>query len=108
LHISKEEQLKRFGDRLNDPTKHWKLSAGDYAERELWDNYMAAFEELLEKCSPNHAPWFIIPADNKWYRDYVISEILVKYLEDMKIGLPTLKEDINEIKRLYAEEVGKE
>ena len=107
LHISKEEQLQRFGDRLNDPTKHWKLSAGDYAERALWDDYMGAFEELLEKCSKEHAPWFVIPADNKWYRDYVISEILVKYLEDLKIGLPVLKEDIGEIKRLYEAEVAK-
>jgi len=107
LHISKNEQLRRFGQRLEDPTKHWKLSAGDYAERALWNDYEAAFEDMLNKCSTENAPWFVIPADKKYYRDLVISEIIVALLENMNIGLPRTSENIEEIKRLYEAELEK-
>lgn len=107
LHISKSEQLKRFGERLADETKHWKLSAGDYAERELWNDYETAFEEMLKRCSTQDAPWFIIPANKKYYRDLVISEILVNALEKLEIQLPKTSEDIAQIKRLYEAEVAK-
>lgn len=107
LHITKDEQLRRFGDRLKDETKHWKLSAGDYAERELWAEYETAFEDMLNKCSTQNAPWFIIPANKKYYRDLVISEIMVSALEGLKIGAPKTSEDIAEIKRLYEAEMGK-
>lgn len=107
LNISKTEQLERFKARLDDPSKHWKLSAGDYAERALWDKYMSAFEDMLNKCSKENAPWFIIPSDKKWYRDFVISQILVDAMENMKIELPQTSEDLEEIKKLYEIEAAK-
>ena len=75
LHISKDEQLERFKDRLDDPAKHWKISETDYTEREKWDEYRGAFEDALEKCSADHAPWFIIPSNKKWFRNLAVSEI---------------------------------
>ncbi len=80
LHISKEEQEQRLLAREQDGTKAWKLSAGDWRERERWSDYMAAYEEALTRCSTDHAPWYIIPANRKWYRDLAISEVLVETL----------------------------
>ena len=80
LHISKDEQEKRLLAREQDVTKAWKLSAGDWRERERWDEYMAAYEEALTRCSTEYAPWYIIPANRKWYRDLAISEVLVETL----------------------------
>lgn len=80
LHISKEEQEKRLLAREEDVTKAWKLSAGDWRERAFWDDYMAAYEEALTRCSTDYAPWYIIPANRKWYRDLAISEALVETL----------------------------
>lgn len=80
LHISKEEQEKRLLAREEDVTKAWKLSAGDWRERAFWDDYMAAYEEALTRCSTDYAPWHIIPANRKWYRDLAISEVLVETL----------------------------
>ncbi|MFQ3630152.1 polyphosphate kinase 2 family protein [Roseiflexus sp.] len=80
LHISKEEQEQRLLAREQDVTKAWKLSAGDWRERERWSDYMAAYEEALTRCSTDHAPWYIIPANRKWYRDLAISEALVETL----------------------------
>lgn len=74
LHISKEEQEKRLLEREKDPTKAWKLSAGDWKEREYWDDYTAAYEDALNRCSAKHAPWFIVPADKKWFRNLTIAE----------------------------------
>ncbi len=108
LHISKSEQLERFKGRLDDPSKHWKLAIGDYKERELWDDYQSAFADMVEKTSKDHAPWYVIPSDKKWYRDLVISGILVEALESMNIKLPECKDDINEIRRLYEAEAAKE
>ena len=101
LHISKDEQLRRFKDRLDDPAKHWKISDTDYTEREKWDEYRKAFEGALEKCSTDDAPWFIIPADKKWFRNLAVSEILVKYLEDLKMSYPETKADIKGIRKKY-------
>lgn len=80
LHISKDEQEKRLLAREQGVTKAWKLSAGDWREREHWDEYMAAYEEALTRCSTEYAPWYIIPANRKWYRDLAISELLVETL----------------------------
>lgn len=80
LHISKEEQEQRLLAREKDVTKAWKLSAGDWRERERWSDYMAAYEEALTRCSTDYAPWYIIPANRKWYRDLAISEALVETL----------------------------
>ncbi len=107
LHISKDEQLQRFKDRIDDPSKHWKVAAGDFAERQKWGDYMAAFEDMVNKCSKDNAPWFVIPADKKWFRDLAISQILVDYMEGMNIQLPQTDEDIEAIKKLYEAEVSK-
>ena len=101
LHIDAEEQLERFKQRIDDPARHWKISEGDYAERPFWDAYTEAFEATMGKCSTEHAPWFIIPSNHKWFRNLAISRIISEALEsyDMKFPDPTV--DIKEIKRKY-------
>lgn len=101
LHISKEEQLKRFGERLDDPSKHWKSSENDYKEREYWDDYITAFDDAIGACSTDHAPWFVIPANDKNFRNLAISDILVRTLEAMNPRIPAATVDIEEIRRLY-------
>jgi PPK2 family polyphosphate:nucleotide phosphotransferase len=101
LHISKEEQLARFKRRLEDPTRRWKISDADYQEREHWDEYMAAFEDVLRKTSTRHAPWFVIPANDKPMRDMAISQIIVRTLEDLNMQLPETEIDIARIRRKY-------
>ena len=83
LHISREEQLERIRKRLDDPAKHWKFSEGDLDERTRWDDYQAAFEDALARCSTKYAPWYVIPANRKWYRDAAVSEIVAATLEEM-------------------------
>jgi len=101
LHISSEEQLERFQQRLDDPMRHWKISEGDYSERKLWPDYMEAYEEAMERTSTERAPWYVIPSDHKWFRDLAISEILADTLEDMDLKLPPAEVDIAEIRRKY-------
>jgi PPK2 family polyphosphate:nucleotide phosphotransferase len=101
LYISKEEQLARFKERLDDPTHQWKISATDYTERNLWDDYIEAFEAALSRCSTEHAPWFIIPANHKWFRNLAVSAIVAEALEEMKIEPPKPTVDIEEVRRLY-------
>src|SRR5262249_55887466 len=101
LHISKEEQLKRFKARLEDPTKQWKISAADYKEREFWDDYVAAYEDALSQCSTEQAPWFIIPADHKWFRNLAVARIVVEYLERLNLTYPKPSVDIERIRREY-------
>ena len=105
LHISKEEQLERFKDRLDDPNRHWKISNADYSERERWTDYQEAYEDALANCSTEVAPWFIIPSNHKWFRDLAISEIIVKTMEEMKIQVPAPTVDIEDIRRKYHEAV---
>jgi len=88
LHISKDEQKERFEDRIKDPTKHWKVNPGDLEERKLWDDYMAAYEDALSRCSTAHAPWFVIPANRKWFRNLAVSQILVEALEGLDMQFP--------------------
>ena len=88
LHISKDEQKKRLQDRLDDATKNWKFNIGDLAERKLWDNYQRAYEDALSKCSTDDAPWHIIPANRKWYRNYLIMRAIVETLEKMDPQYP--------------------
>ncbi|MBL8061655.1 MAG: polyphosphate kinase 2 family protein [Anaerolineales bacterium] len=95
LHISKDEQKERLQARLDDPTKHWKFSLGDLEERKLWDDYQAAYEEALKKTSTVHAPWYVVPANRKWYRDLVISRVLVETLEGMKMKYPEPREPLD-------------
>jgi polyphosphate kinase 2 (PPK2 family) len=84
LHISKAEQEKRLLDREKDPTKAWKLAVGDWQERERWDDYVAAYEDALSKCSTDSAPWYITPADHKWYRNLAITERIVHELRPFR------------------------
>lgn len=101
LHISKQEQLERFEQRLDDPAKRWKISEADYEEREYWDDYMRAYEDALARCNTEESPWFVIPADHKWFRDLAISEIIVATMESMNIEVPQPTVDIEEIRRKY-------
>ena len=78
LHISKDEQEKRLLEREQDPTKAWKLSPGDWKERELWDDYQDAYEDALNKCAAPHAPWYVVPANHKWFRNVAIAETIVE------------------------------
>jgi len=103
LHIDPQEQLARFRQRLDDPHRHWKISDGDYAERPFWDAYTEAFEAALGKCSTDHAPWFIIPANHKWFRNLAISRIVVETLQALNMQFPAPTVDIEEIKRKYHE-----
>ncbi len=92
LHISREEQRKRLSERLADPTAHWKFNITDLDARDKWDDYMAAYEDALQRCNTPFAPWYIIPADKKWYRNLVISRILKERLEALQMGWPPLHE----------------
>jgi PPK2 family polyphosphate:nucleotide phosphotransferase len=107
LHISKEEQLERFEQRLDDAGKRWKISEADYTEREYWDEYEKAYEEVFAKCNSAAAPWFLIPADHKWFRDLAISEIIVAALEALKIQVPKPTVNLTDIRRKYHEDVRK-
>ncbi len=93
LHISKEEQQERFQDRLDVPEKNWKFSPDDLRKREQWDDYMEAYEDALNKCSTKWAPWHIVPADQKWYRNLAISRILVHTLKQMDPQYPKTEWD---------------
>ena len=88
LHISREEQEKRFQERLHDPRKKWKYSKADPAERKRWDDYVTAYEAVLSRCSTEYAPWFIIPADHKWFRNLAISRIIGETLEEFDMHYP--------------------
>jgi polyphosphate kinase 2 (PPK2 family) len=72
LHIDKDEQLKRLAERIDDPAKHWKVTESDFTDREKWSDFEEAYEDALTKCSTKYAPWFVIPANKKWFRDLVI------------------------------------
>jgi PPK2 family polyphosphate:nucleotide phosphotransferase len=88
LHISRDEQTARLQSRIDTPDKHWKLSPADFAERKFWPQYMDCYEEILSTTSHKHAPWFVIPADNKWFRDVAISAVLVEAMEGLKLKYP--------------------
>lgn len=105
LHIDKEEQLKRFRDRLDEPDKQWKISDADYAEREYWNDYQQAYMDAISKCSFNYAPWYIIPSNHKWFRDLAVSQILVETLEGLNMKYPEPTVDLVEIKQKYHAEV---
>jgi len=101
LNISKEEQLERFKDRLDDPSRHWKISEADYSERGHWDAYQAAYEDALTKCSTEEAPWFVIPSNRKWFRNLAVARIIVETLEAMDLQIPEPTVDIDEIRKKY-------
>ncbi len=88
LHISRDEQTRRLQARIDDPSKHWKLSPADFSERQFWPDYMDAYEDILRETSKKHAPWFVIPADHKWFRNVAISGLLVEALDGLKLSYP--------------------
>lgn len=98
LHISKDEQKKRFEERIADPAKHWKFSLADLEVRKRWDDYMAAYEDVFEKCSQPHAPWHIVPSNSKWYRDYVIARVLVDTIGKLPLRYPEAEASIADVK----------
>ncbi len=101
LHVSAEEQLKRFKQRLDDPAKQWKISEADYKERAYWDMYVEAYEDVLSRTSTVHAPWFVIPANHKWFRNLAVARIVVEHLESLKMKYPAPTVDIGHIRREY-------
>jgi PPK2 family polyphosphate:nucleotide phosphotransferase len=89
LHISKEEQKRRLQERLDDPEKHWKFDQADLKMRARWDDFMAAYEDALPKTSTDYAPWYVVPANRKWFRDLAVAQLLVRTLEEMDPHFPT-------------------
>jgi PPK2 family polyphosphate:nucleotide phosphotransferase len=104
LNVSKDEQKKRFLKRINTPEKNWKFSAADVKERGFWDDYMQAYEDALQNTSAKNAPWFVVPADNKWFTRVAVSEIVIKKMESLDLKYPTVSEahmqNLLEAKRL--------
>jgi PPK2 family polyphosphate:nucleotide phosphotransferase len=100
LNISKKEQKKRFLERLEEPEKNWKFSASDVTERRFWDDYMNAFEQMIAATSSKHAPWYVVPADNKWYTRLMVAAAIVDALEELKLSYPKVSSE--ERKQLLA------
>jgi PPK2 family polyphosphate:nucleotide phosphotransferase len=101
LHISPEEQLRRFEARLTDPRRTWKISEADYAERKFWPAYVEAYEDIFRKTSTKHAPWYIVPANHKWFRNLAVAAIIVQALESLGLSLPKPSVDLEAIARKY-------
>lgn len=98
LHISWEEQKRRMEKRLADPTKNWKFSPTDLKERKRWDDYMDAYQDALRKCSTDYGPWYIVPADHKWFRNWVVSDTIIRTLESLDLQFPPPLKDADKIK----------
>ena len=103
LNIGKAEQLRRFGQRLDDPKRNWKISESDYGERAYWDDYVNAYEDALRATSTKHAPWYVIPANHKWFRNLAVANIVAHAMRDLKLKLPKPAVDLDEIRRKYHE-----
>jgi PPK2 family polyphosphate:nucleotide phosphotransferase len=101
LYISPEEQLERFKQRLDDPQRQWKISDSDYKERAFWNDYIKAYEDMLEKCSTKHAPWYVIPSNHKWFRNLAVSRIIADTLADLNMKMPEPTEDLDVIRKQY-------
>jgi PPK2 family polyphosphate:nucleotide phosphotransferase len=98
LHISKQEQKRRLESRLKDPAKNWKFDPADLAERKLWNDYQTAYEDALTQCSTPHAPWHVVPADHKWFRNWLIADTIVKTLEKLNMKYPPPAKGIEKMK----------
>jgi len=98
LHISKKEQKKRLEARLEDKTKQWKISPEDYGNRRQWDQYTEAFEDAIRNCSTDYAPWYIVPADHKWFRNWVLSDTIVRALDKLDLKYPPTAKGLDKIK----------
>lgn len=88
LHISKEQQKKRFLRRLDEPEKNWKFSSADVHEREFWDDYMNAYEDMIRHSATGHAPWYVVPADHKWFAHLVVASAIAETLESLHVAYP--------------------
>ena len=97
LHISKDEQKERLQSRLDEPEKNWKFSSSDLAERKHWDSYQAAFTEMLAETSTDYAPWYVVPADRKWFRNLLISRLMVNTLEGLDMAYPAAEDGLSDI-----------
>ena len=100
LNVSKEEQKRRFLERLKEPRKNWKLSPSDVRERERWDDYMNAYEDMIAHTATEEAPWYVVPADNKWFTRVVVAEVIVDTMVKLKLSYPKL--DAGQRKQLKA------
>ena len=110
LHVSKDEQRRRFLDRLEEPAKRWKFSMGDVAERKRWNKYMAAYEEMIRQTSRPEAPWFVVPADNKWFTRMVVAGAMVQELEALGLEFPKVKgkalKELHKVRKALLKESG--
>ncbi len=97
LHISKDDQRKRLQERIDDPSKEWKFSINDVPERKFWDEYMKAYQDALSETSTEWAPWHLIPSDHKWYRDLVVSRIIVKTIDKLNLHYPIREKDLSSV-----------
>lgn len=97
LHISKDEQRERLQERLSDPAKNWKFASSDLEVRQQWDDYIAAYEDVLSKTSTRHAPWYVIPANKKWYRNYLIAGVLVRTLKELDMKYPPAEKGLDRV-----------
>ena len=95
LYIDRDEQRERFQARLDEPDKRWKFRLGDLEERKRWDDYIEAFEEALSRCSTEYAPWYVIPANRKWFRNLAVADILADTLDDLDPRYPEPTEDLD-------------
>jgi PPK2 family polyphosphate:nucleotide phosphotransferase len=95
LHVSRDEQAERLRERLDRPDKRWKFKAADLDERERWEAYMAAYEEAIARTSTTHAPWYVVPADHKWFRNWAVSRIVIEALQDLDPRYPPAGEDLD-------------
>jgi len=93
LNVSKKEQKKRFLARLDEPEKNWKFSAADIHERGYWDDYMNAYEEMIAHTAAKHAPWYVVPADNKWFTRVVVAAAIVETLESLDLAYPVISDE---------------
>ncbi len=101
LHISKEEQLARFAQRLDDPGRNWKISESDYSEREFWDDYVEAYEDAIRATSTDQAPWYVIPSNHKWFRNLAVSQIVADSVADLRLAFPPPSVNLADIRRKY-------
>jgi polyphosphate kinase 2 (PPK2 family) len=109
LHVSKEEQAERFLERIDDPAKNWKFNLGDVAERKRWDDYMRYYEEMIRETSRAHAPWFVVPADKKWFTRLVVASALVEAMESLDLHYPKVddatRDELKEARVVLAAEL---
>jgi PPK2 family polyphosphate:nucleotide phosphotransferase len=108
LHISKEEQLRRLDQRIDDPLKNWKISTADFKEREYWDDYHAAYEDALSKCRTEWGPWYVIPSDKKWFRNLAVSQIIVERMAELKMKYPPPSFDVGQLREALKASAGKQ